>query len=313
MKRRLPLVGGTSLIALALLVTNPHAQSQLINRAVAQPAITSSVKGSGTVGRLPRWTGATNPTDVVGDSIITETGTGRIGIGVATPGSKLSVAGTIESTLGGFKFPDGTLQTTGALSAITHDATLAGTGGVGSPLGVAAGGLGTTHLVDNAVTAQKIAPASVVKGLNGLTDNVTLAAGSGVTLTSSGNTVTIAAEAANPAQHAFQTTGVINLLDDVTQGEMTIAVPAGRRFVIEYVNVDVLISGASTLMDARFITNINGVAAIYHIPFTFTENDAISSLPVKIYADGSITLRLSRAAGGQTMVRFVFSGHLVDL
>ena len=36
----------------------------------------------------------------------------RVGIGTATPGSKLTVAGTIETTSGGLKFPDGTVQTT---------------------------------------------------------------------------------------------------------------------------------------------------------------------------------------------------------
>ena len=40
--------------------------------------------------------------------------TGNVGIGTATPGQKLTVAGTIESTTGGFKFPDGTTQTTAA-------------------------------------------------------------------------------------------------------------------------------------------------------------------------------------------------------
>jgi hypothetical protein len=36
-----------------------------------------------------------------------ETTNDRIGISTSTPGSKLTVAGTIESTTGGFKFPDG--------------------------------------------------------------------------------------------------------------------------------------------------------------------------------------------------------------
>jgi len=35
---------------------------------------------------------------------------GSVGIGTASPGQKLSVAGTIESTSGGFKFPDGSTQ-----------------------------------------------------------------------------------------------------------------------------------------------------------------------------------------------------------
>ena len=41
---------------------------------------------------------------------------GKVGIGTTNPGQKLSVVGTIESTSGGFKFPDGTIQTSRALS-----------------------------------------------------------------------------------------------------------------------------------------------------------------------------------------------------
>ena len=39
---------------------------------------------------------------------------GSVGIGTTAPGQKLSVAGTIESTSGGIKFPDGTTQLTAA-------------------------------------------------------------------------------------------------------------------------------------------------------------------------------------------------------
>lgn len=42
---------------------------------------------------------------------------GKVGVGTATPTSKMTVNGTIESTSGGIKFPDGTTQTTAAGSS----------------------------------------------------------------------------------------------------------------------------------------------------------------------------------------------------
>jgi hypothetical protein len=45
---------------------------------------------------------------------------GNVGIGTDTPTSELTVAGTIESTSGGIKFPDGTIQTTVATGSTTY-------------------------------------------------------------------------------------------------------------------------------------------------------------------------------------------------
>jgi len=61
----------------------------------------------------------------------------NVGIGTISTGSKLAVAGTIESKSGGIKFPDATTQTTAAITSVNTDATLSGNGSAASPLGVA--------------------------------------------------------------------------------------------------------------------------------------------------------------------------------
>jgi len=128
---------------------------------------------------------------------------------------------------------------------LVHDATLTGNGSTGSPLGIAAGGVnttqiangavtgakiangavGTTQLADDSVTESKIAPAAVgsvqlaagavgpskiangtvVRSLNGLTDTVSLQAGSNITITPSGNTLSIAS--AQSTTVAYQSLG----------------------------------------------------------------------------------------------------------
>lgn len=74
------------------------------------------VIGSGSPGQLTKWSGSNGASNVLAGSMITEDKFGRIGIGASSNGSKLIVAGTIESTQGGYKFPDGTVQITAANS-----------------------------------------------------------------------------------------------------------------------------------------------------------------------------------------------------
>ena len=111
------------------------------NQPVAPQAASNPVVGSGSPGRLSKWTGVSGTeTYSLGNSNIFEDKFGKVGIGTDMPTSKLTVAGVVESTSGGVKFPDGTVQTTsaaGALVTVAHDATLTGDGTQASPLGVA--------------------------------------------------------------------------------------------------------------------------------------------------------------------------------
>src|SRR4029453_8945146 len=115
-----------SVILLALFALTSHAQSVQSDNQPAKKGFTPQasgptlpVLGGGTIGQLTKWTGLTSSNSFIGDSVITEDKLGNIGIGTTAPTSKLTVRGMIETTLGGFKFPDGTLQTTAAVNGLT--------------------------------------------------------------------------------------------------------------------------------------------------------------------------------------------------
>src|ERR1041385_2937739 len=86
----------------------------------------ATVTGSGTTNFLPKWLGAPG-SGVLGDSGVFEDKFGKVGIGTTTPTSPLTVKGLIEITMGGLKFPDGTVQSS-AFTAVNHDTTLQGDG-----------------------------------------------------------------------------------------------------------------------------------------------------------------------------------------
>jgi hypothetical protein len=79
----------------------------------------------------PKWSVATVTggqfqifNDAIGQNALWVDGaTNNVGIGTITPNQKLSVNGTVESTSGGFKFPDGTVQSAAADKAYTSQRT----------------------------------------------------------------------------------------------------------------------------------------------------------------------------------------------
>jgi hypothetical protein len=99
--------------------------------------------------------------------------TGKIGIGITAPAQKLSVAGIIQSTTGGFYFPDGTTQTTSAVTLKAADSSLTIASG---KIAIATAGVATAALADASVTTAKLASASVTSAKLGSDVSATIAA-----------------------------------------------------------------------------------------------------------------------------------------
>src|SRR5262249_10833723 len=87
------------------------------------------------------------------------------------------------------------------------------------------------QLADFAVTLSKIAPNQVVTSLNNLREGVTLAAGPNITITPSGNTLTIAGtDGSNTVYQATFSDQVI-ILDPQGRDVISKQVPAGRYLI----------------------------------------------------------------------------------
>lgn len=84
---------------------------------------------------------------------------GNVGIGTASPGQKLQVAGTVYSASGGFKFPDGTTQTTASVSSSFAASYKTSTG----PLGTS----GSSSTSITCPTGQKVIAAYVGQNYTG--------------------------------------------------------------------------------------------------------------------------------------------------
>lgn len=104
----------------------------------------------------------------------------------AVTSAKLANAAVTETKLG-----TGSVTSTKLADGAVGTAKIANTAVTGTKLADAS--VGTAKLADGAVTAAKLAAGSGVRTLNGLADQVTLAAGAGITINQSANTLTVAA------------------------------------------------------------------------------------------------------------------------
>lgn len=108
-----------------ILIFTLQAQTQT---ATTHPVTTTG----GTINIVPKYSGSTS---IVNSNIFENAG--KVGIGTTAPSATLTVQGEIQSTSGGFKFPNGTVQTTAGLTSVIHNITLAGGGTSASPLRIA--------------------------------------------------------------------------------------------------------------------------------------------------------------------------------
>lgn len=75
--------------------------------------VADGISGTGSANYVAQFTAA----QTIGNSTIFDNGT-NVGIGTAAPAQRLSVNGLIEAMSGGFKFPDGSVQSTAAGSGL---------------------------------------------------------------------------------------------------------------------------------------------------------------------------------------------------
>ncbi len=154
------------------------------------------MRSNATAGNLPKI----SPTYTLTNSLVSENN------GIVSIGGTTSVAAFTMATGAGagkvftsdnsgnasWQSPLGVSITAGAgLTATPSPITGTGT------IAIANAGVGNAQLASNAVLSGNIAGGQVVKNLNGLFDGITLAAGSNVTITPSGQTLTIAAAGSN--------------------------------------------------------------------------------------------------------------------
>ena len=156
--------------------------------AVSLNVTVTNTKGPGFIKLLPA--GGTIPTVSTLNYVAGQVIANAAIVPLGNDGAITVVAGVSDTDL--ILDTNGYYDNNGMITQVSAGTGLTGGGSSGNvSLGIADGGVGSTQLATGAVTGGKIASGYVVKSLNGITDNATLAAGPNLTITPSGQTLTL--------------------------------------------------------------------------------------------------------------------------
>lgn len=160
------------------------------------PAATNAVNAVNFAGTLSGDVTGTQAATAIANGAVTTTKISNLSVTdakiVGVAGSKIS--GSIATaTIPGANVVGAVDSATNATTAANFSGSLVGdvTGTQGATV-IAPSAVTNAKIANNAVTAAKIASSEVVKSINNLKDNVTLAAGTNITITPVGSTLTIA-------------------------------------------------------------------------------------------------------------------------
>lgn len=185
--------------------------------------------GTVTVGIAPGGVGPTElATNAVTTAKIADTSVTNAKI-ADVAGSKITGSIT-TATIPGANVTGAVANATIATTAVSFSGPLAGDViGTQAATSIASSAVTTPKIADSAVTAQKIGAGQVVKSVNTLKDDVTLAAGTNITITPAGNTLTIAATGAASGVTGSGTTNAVPLWSGATAiGNSLISQSAGE-------------------------------------------------------------------------------------
>ncbi len=306
--------------AFTLMPETSYAHASLpLSFAPSAAAANFTVLGSGTTGRLTKWTGFTGNNYLIGDTGIFESKTGLVGIGTDTPTSKLTVAGAVESTAGGFKFPDGTLQTT---AGIAPTAVVKSLNGLKGDLQLAEGANIIITPAGNTLTVSAPNVLTAVAHDATLNGNGTPASPLGVA------TPLEVRDLDNPARQPVQLRGTCNLTNGQVlclTAPITYLVPQGKRLVIEYASMQAnMQEGQSVTMFVQIEIPATLLVGKLFLPLSAPAHDGVFAggpftsvgQAVRMYANPGLTVVVNGVRNngtGTASYDVSIAGHLVDL